>query len=242
MSLWRSDRFLLGIGAEDFALARASKPDVALVTQALRSTDWPALGAQLSVAAQGSVTVTVADELARYMVVTPPAGLETLQDARAWLAMHFEQVYGESPADWRIEADWRPGRAMLVCALPNVLLQGLQPLKVHSMTSAFLRIWNQHCARLPATGLWCLWEGGLLRIAYWQDGDFVLYRQVRMIEPLATAALRAVLEQEFARIEALPPQQCFWSGIQGPQDWTALALTPDGMRGAQGLAWLGARA
>jgi len=239
VSLWRSDRFLLGIGAEGFALTRAGRPSVA---QPLRMADWPALGAQLAVAASGVVSVTVADDLARYLVVTPPAGLPSLQDARLWLAMHFEQVYGESPADWRIETDLQPGRATLVCALPHLLLQGLQPLKVSSIAPAFLRLWNRYCARLPSTGLWCIWDGGLLRIAYWQDGEFVLYRQVRLNQPLATAALRAVLEQEFARIEALPPQYCFWSGDEGPQDWKNLALAAEGLAGLEALAWQGGRA
>lgn len=239
MSLWRSDRFLLGIGADGFALTRAAQADTAVLAQPLRAVDWPGLGAQLSAVARGAVTVTVADEIARYVVLTLPAALESLGDARLWLAMRFEQIYGESPADWRIEADWHPGRPVLVCALPNVLLQGLQPLGVQSIAPAFLRIWNRYCHRLPATGLWCLFDAGMLRIAYWQDGDFVLYRQLRMNEPLAAAALRAVLEQEFARIDAQPPQHCFWSGAAVPQGWTELALAPAALSGIQALAWQG---
>lgn len=242
MSLWQSDRFLLGIGSERFTLARAGREQEPLLAQPLRAVDWPGLGAQLASTVRGPLVVTVADELARYLVVTPPAGLETLQDARVWLAMHFEQVYGEAPADWRIEADLHPGRASLVCALPNVLLQGLQSLSVSHIATVFLRLWNRHCTRLPSTGLWCIWDGGLLRIAYWHDGDFVLYRQLRMTEPLASAALRAVLEQEFARIEAMPPQHCFWSGPQAPQDWKSLALAPDGLTGDVALAALGVKA
>jgi hypothetical protein len=94
------------------------------------------------------LSITLGDELVRLFMVTPPQNAARMQDLIGAASMRFHSLFGETPRDWRIEADWRVNLPFLACALPSDMvaqcaglardlgmpLAGLQP--------HFISAWN----------------------------------------------------------------------------------------------------
>lgn len=211
MSRWRAEKITLDIGSRQVVLNRAGIPQV-LTTVA---GDWLGLAAELMqiLPKRVPLSVRVADCWARYWLLEPPAGITSLRDCRLLLNARFEALYGQSSADWLIQADWQIGRPMLACALPRNLPQALAVCSLACLIPALLDDWNQHCKTLPETGVWCTASDDFFSLLYWQDGIFRLMRQSH------GNAVEALLVLELARLEAEMPSARFWSGDAAPADW-----------------------
>jgi hypothetical protein len=103
--------------------------------------------------------VTLADDLLRFFVVTPPKNVGTVQDLVTMAAVRFQDLYDEPPIDWKLKADWDIKAPFLACAIPCGILNELNGLaKVRRLTLVsvmpqFLRAWNQFRKQLPV-GAW----------------------------------------------------------------------------------------
>ena len=72
------------------------------------------------------VDVVLDDAVARFLVVRPGEGVDSLSDLRAIVAARLEDLFGLDATAWRIEADWQARRPFLACALPIDLLQAVR--------------------------------------------------------------------------------------------------------------------
>lgn len=74
------------------------------------------------------VRFVLADQLVRMWRVDPPAGATRLADLQASAGLRFQSLYGESPANWQISADWHASKPFFAAAIPRALLNMLQLL------------------------------------------------------------------------------------------------------------------
>ncbi len=72
--------------------------------------------------------IVLADEWARYFIVTPASNTQSLLDCQASAQMRFQALFGETPSGWQIQAKWHASKAFLACALPQALLEMLHRL------------------------------------------------------------------------------------------------------------------
>lgn len=99
-------------------------------------------------AARLPATVVVADDLARFFMVTPPHNATGLQDCKAAAGMRFNALYGEPADSWRLAADWNVDKPFLACALPGRLLDavfrvaGIHRLVLVEVVPHFVAAWN----------------------------------------------------------------------------------------------------
>ncbi|HTJ95078.1 MAG TPA: hypothetical protein VL424_18445 [Pararobbsia sp.] len=116
------------------------------------------LGAALDeVDAQGLPThVTLADDLARYFIVTPPANSARVHDLRAAASVRFQSLYGDMASGWHLHADWHAAEPFLACAVPRGVTAALEQA-VHtrrgcllSVTPNFVGAWNRSRQSLGA--------------------------------------------------------------------------------------------
>lgn len=214
MSRWRAENIDLEIGGSALALWRGGLR----VQLAAAPGDWPALAAELActLAPRSRLAVRVADCWTRYWLLDPPTGVASLRDCRLLLRARFEALYGQSAADWLLQADWQAGGPMLACALPRSLHDALSGFALSTMTPELMRSWNRQCATLPASGVWCASADGMLNLLHWQDGVLRLVRQQRGTDADGLLAL------ELARLGAAVPAQRIWSGRDVPEGWSAL--------------------
>lgn len=131
-------RLHIGISRDSMALLQASgwrRSRVTLLSQARLTAEHTAtadrmagqLGDMIAQArcANRAASIVLADDWVRLFMVTPPQNATRLQDCRAAAHMRFQALYGESPGDWQLEADWDVRRPFLACAMPRALLQAL---------------------------------------------------------------------------------------------------------------------
>lgn len=118
-----------------------------------------------------TATVILADDLVRFFMVTPPHNVKRLQDCRSAAAMRFQTLYGESAADWHIEADWALQKPFLSCALPRPLLSALQQatnkhrLKLVAVLPQFVAAWNRWRSVIQADAWFGVAHAGNLTLA-----------------------------------------------------------------------------
>lgn len=102
-------------------------------------------------------SVTLADDWVRLFIVAPPQNTTRRADCNAAAAMRFQALYGESPADWQIDAEWDARQPFLACAMPRSLLTMLQQLAVEyrlpliAIAPHFVAAWNRWHAKLKAS-------------------------------------------------------------------------------------------
>lgn len=78
-------------------------------------------------AAPQSIRCTLGGALLRVWIIDRPSGLRRVRELHARIASEFEQRFGESRDAWRVVCDPLPRwENDLACAVPTVLLDGLQ--------------------------------------------------------------------------------------------------------------------
>lgn len=104
--------------------------------------------------AASSVRILVSDYYARFWIAQPPAEATTKSDLSASARWRFEDLFGEPPLVWNIEADWNARRPFMACALPNLLTDAIATtsaacrIGVTSCLPRFIAEWNTHHRRL----------------------------------------------------------------------------------------------
>jgi Tfp pilus assembly protein PilN len=102
-------------------------------------------------------SVTVADDLVRLFIVTPPRHCGHIDDCRAAADLRFQTLYGDAVHDWQIDADWDAQQPFLACALPRSLRSALLQvaaeyrLVLTRVIPQFIARWNEWHRRLPPT-------------------------------------------------------------------------------------------
>lgn len=124
-------------------------------------------------------TVVIADDLARFFIVTPPHNATGLQDYKAAAGMRFKALYGESSDAWNMTADWNTGRPFLACALPCALLDAIiRVAATHRLTLVevvphFAAAWNTWCSALKPDAWFGVLHEDMLNLAAIADGRMV---------------------------------------------------------------------
>lgn len=158
------------------------------------------------------LSVVLADELVRLWQVAPPPGATRLGDLEAAATLRFQHLFGASPLEWRISADWDAARPFLAAAAPVALLEGLAAVarahrfhlvEVGPQFVAAMNAWRRE--RRP--GAWFgQVAGGVLSLAAYEGRTLAAVRSA----PVPPGADRDWLEAHVAR-EALRV------GIQRPE-------------------------
>ncbi|GAB3244564.1 hypothetical protein [Chitinimonas naiadis] len=165
---------------------------------------------------------SVADSLARYWLVQPPANASSLTTLRAVAQARFEQLFGTSAGQWRITADWAADRPFLATALPATLcdavvqLADVQGWRLQQLQPALVRNWNRHAGQLPTASWFCLAQEHSLTYAVVSQDRWLAVRQLNFASPPTASALLDLLTGEARRLSvqhpALPTEMC-WLGI-----------------------------
>lgn len=79
--------------------------------------------------AGAQVDVTLADELVRGFVVSPPGDAKSLQELEQCAQIRFEMLFG-GEGDWLLRGIWHPTRPFLVLAVPVDLISAIERLCV----------------------------------------------------------------------------------------------------------------
>ncbi len=117
------------------------------------------------------VQLVLADDLVRMWRVVPPATASRLADLEAAAGLRFQSLYGESPANWQISADWSASAPFFAAAVPRDLLKLLQlvaqehALHIVSIEPQFVAALNRWRRALRPGAWFALVHDGLLSIA-----------------------------------------------------------------------------
>jgi hypothetical protein len=116
---------------------------------------------------QGSTaSIVMSDALVRQWLVDPPSNVGSLDDLRAAAASRFQSLFGESPVQWDIRADWQSGRPFVAAALPQVYVQALNTtlkacsLQADSICSQTVVALNRWGSRLAGGSWLVLYQDG----------------------------------------------------------------------------------
>jgi len=77
----------------------------------------------------GPMQVTVGDDLLRWWMVSPPAGISSLAELEGFARLRYEELHGSSLKGWVLRARWFVSGASVCCALPASLVEGVRALK-----------------------------------------------------------------------------------------------------------------
>ena len=127
-------------------------------------------------------TVVIANELARFFMVTPPHNAAGLQDGRAAAAMRFHALFGEPADAWQLAADWCFDKPFLACALPRILTEAIcRVAETHRLTLLevaphFVAAWNAWSTRLKPDAWFGVAHGDMLTLGATAHGHLVSVR------------------------------------------------------------------
>lgn len=159
------------------------------------------------------VDIVVSDAYARFWIVVPPNNATTRGDLRLCALWRFEELFGESPAAWNLQADWHATRRFMACAVPLALTDAIRSalssrrIRIQCCVSRFVAEWNRHHRRVRKHDTWFgVSNDSIVTMALVQDQRIAHVRKVRQpsgeemqLDTLASA-LRCVALQHEARL------------------------------------------
>jgi hypothetical protein len=169
------------------------------------------IAAALSAAGSNGLPVyaTLADNLVRYFIVTPPGNSARMQDLRAAVAVRFQVLYGEPVPAWQLVADWQVTAPFLACAVSRRLTSALQ-LGVSaergclvSVTPNFVAAWNRSRRQLEANAWLATLADHALTLGLVADAVKPRLAAVRTLALPEEAPPMAWLREQVARIALL---------------------------------------
>lgn len=107
----------------------------------------------------------VRNECARYFVVDPPSNARRVSDLQSAARLRFDGLYGDTPADWALDADWCATRPFLACAIPaqaiSVVASAARACKLldTGVTTEFTSSWNAQHRRMRLRRAWIVHLG-----------------------------------------------------------------------------------
>jgi hypothetical protein len=240
VSRWRRKALGLGVGAGEMAVVsldgnaaatlRAQLPlgdylpgasDAVNSSVIPATSNWaPSVSVALAQTeiSSGDLHVTVADDLARYWMVTPPAGVNSLTELRSLAESRFESLFGDNPQHWHIEADWRAQSGVFSCALPASFVSALRAgaaqhgCTLKSVQPLSIRIINRHAKDIKADAWVCSFSARGLIAVLLTGGRPTIVRQFRFAaQPMADEMITR-LETEVLRAGVTMPDTVYFAG------------------------------
>lgn len=190
----------------------------------------------VSIASRSALSVIMDDSAARSFIVTPPGGAQGLAELRATVAARFAALYGESPEEWLLAADWHAAAPFIACALPRRLYREFEDAarangwRLVCVRPALVQVWNRVCRSIPADGWLIVGFGKTLTLVHTLGAQLASLRTVRLPEAPGVAELVELIEQE--RLRSPMPgaqrdrQSLLWSGSA---DWLPETPTMAGL-------------
>jgi hypothetical protein len=243
VSRWPGKSLGMGVGSGELVIIDRISSEGAHVASQLPLRDYlpgasspetaiwePAVNTALSQANKlsGRLQVSVSDDWVRYWMVTPPAGLGSMDELRALAAGRFEQLFGAAAEAWHIEADWSSRRPMLACALPKSLVVALTAVSKHSgcriasVLPEAVRLFNRDASAIKQDGWICSFGAHAFLAMLQQGGKLKAARQFRFDLKPALPEVLAKLETEALRLGFDMPANVFLLG-----DAPAMVELPD---------------
>ena len=170
----------------------------------VRGEDRKAAGAR-----GAPIHVTLADDLVRYFIVTPPANVGRAQDLRAAASVRFQALYGSAAASWHIVADWQAAEPFLACAVSHHLVAALQMAATRvggclvSVTPGFVDAWNRSRKQLGAQVWVATLRHNALTVGLVGDSSKPRLASVRTLVLPDSAPSAAWLHDQITRIALL---------------------------------------
>lgn len=209
----------LSVAAERKVTAEQSSTIELLVLQLMRMLEE-------SDSSGHSTHIVIDDRLTRLFMVTPPQNTTSLRDCRAAAAMRFQELYGEPPGQWQIDADWDARQPFLACALPAALPPLLEQaaqehgLKLLSVAPQFIAAWNRWHAQLDGAAWFGLAHGDQLSLGVVDNRRLRAVRHMPVAEGAwqdaqNTRWLSELLQREALRLSLAPPNSLQLCGATG---------------------------
>lgn len=224
------ERYSLGISMSGISLSHSAPgrkartsllADQAFATQEHSSLDMlkKALVALLSDKnIRGSaISIILDDEWARAFFVTPPANASSKQDLVSAAKIRFETLYGDTCDDWLIEADYETDDIFLAFGMQKKVMTTINEvcdayqLKVISISTHFLSVWNRYCQKLPKDSWLGLVNDQVLNLAIIEQQRLVGLRHIH-ISGHSEQWLKACLDREALRFKLSSPKQLMLVG------------------------------
>lgn len=199
----RFSRLHIGLSHSGLAVAETHgwlRSQMRQIADITLPSDGTALSTQLNLAlgsalakehgAFRAATFVLADDLVRLFIVNPPNNAARLQDCISAVHMRFQTLYGETSANWRIDADYHATLPFLACAVPNDLLDAInvatsqQSLTLVTVVPQFIACWNTWCDQLDDSAWLCIVNYNTLTLGAMQGQQITKVRSV----PLPSAA------------------------------------------------------
>nr|WP_244100406.1 DUF4917 family protein [Burkholderia ambifaria] len=73
-----------------------------------------------------AVDIVVSDAYTRFWIVVPPKNVSTRRDLRLCMLLRFEELFGDSPDNWSLQADWHATRPFMASAIPLSLVNAIR--------------------------------------------------------------------------------------------------------------------
>jgi len=175
-----------------------------------------------------ATTLVISDELVRQWVVEPPQNVESLDDLKAAVSARFQALYGDSPAAWQIEADWKTDRPFLASAIPKnlaVALDGLAKkcqLEWRQIAPHSVMLFNRWRNILPPNTWMVTFENGRLSLTVTNAQRVVgAYRHISCeASEIATEQnFIKLLNREALRMNLPSPKQVYFPRIWNEFGW-----------------------
>jgi hypothetical protein len=228
VSLWRPEslrrrqRIAWGVDAHRLAWRSAGEggaPQSAVHADALA----PAL-AQLPTGA--SVDLIAGNDIAVHWLQTPPASVTSLDELRLVAAARCAHLYGGSPQDWWIAAEWNATNPFVCAAVPHAVTAPLrEKLADAGVHARWHTGWGVACTdranTFPAEGWSALRSPTRMLLWHCRQGRINSLGS-QSVSPDMTDHDGAAQALQQARLEALRDT----SLSDGPVHWVTLAATP----------------
>jgi hypothetical protein len=175
-----------------------------------------------------ATTLVISDELVRQWVVEPPQNVESLDDLKAAVSARFQALYGDSPAAWQIEADWKTDSPFLASAIPNNLafaLDGLAKkcqLQWRQIAPHSVMLFNRWRNILPPNTWMVTFENGRLSLTVTNAQRVVCaYRHIscETDEISSEQNFITLLNREALRMNLPSPKQVYFPRILNEFNW-----------------------
>ena len=177
--------------------------------------------------------IVLPDMAARFFMTTPPRNAAHLADCAAAAGLRFQEIYGEPPLAWQLEADWNARHAFLTCALPRPLLGAVQQvaqeqrLNLISVVPQFVAAWNRWHASIAEPAWFATLHDNCLTLAAIEQQQLQAVRSL-VLPAVALQDSRWLarhLEREALRLDLPTPKRLQLCG-EVPEPWRRTNLSP----------------
>lgn len=132
------------------------------------------------------IDIVVSDAYARFWIVVPPRNASTRRDLRLCMLLRFEELFGDSPDIWSLQADWHATKPIIASAFPLSLINAIRSgisssrMGVKRCVPRFVAEWNRHCRSFRQGEAWfAVSNDSAFTVALIQNRRISFIRKVR---------------------------------------------------------------